>query len=111
MQTPLYEARVDPDITFFGFDLTVSRARGASGEHPNDEAGWFFVIKERPGEPRFGFDARSATGRPRSNDRFGLILTATGGFEAEGGGGGRTGPRQRPVGGETSRIASISQWS
>jgi hypothetical protein len=54
--TPLYEARVDPDITFLGFDLTVPDARGDSGEHPKDSAGWFFVIKERPGEPRFGFD-------------------------------------------------------
>jgi len=66
--TPLYEARVDPDITFFGFDLTVSRARGASGEHPNDEAGWFFVIKERPGEPRFGFDIESSQPIQTVND-------------------------------------------
>ncbi len=66
--TPLYEARVDPDITFFGFDLTVPRARGASGEHPNDEAGWFFVIKERPGEPRFGFDIESSLPIQTVND-------------------------------------------
>jgi hypothetical protein len=44
---------VDPDITFFGFDLTVAEAKG----NPDaDDAGWFFVIKERPGEPRFGLD-------------------------------------------------------
>jgi hypothetical protein len=47
---------VDPDIYFFGFDLKVDVARGGTGEHPNDEPGWFFVIKERPGEPRFGLD-------------------------------------------------------
>jgi hypothetical protein len=53
VKSPLYEARVDPDITFFGFDLTVSQAKG----NPDvDDAGWFFVIKERPGEPRFGLD-------------------------------------------------------
>jgi hypothetical protein len=31
----------------------VSQAKG----NPDvDDAGWFFVIKERPGEPRFGLD-------------------------------------------------------
>lgn len=53
VKTPLYEAKVEPDITFFGFDLTVPEARG----NPEaDDAGWFFIIKERPGEPRFGLD-------------------------------------------------------
>jgi len=56
VKTPLYEARVDPDIAFIGFDLTASAAQGGTGEHPDDDPGWFFVIKERPGEPRFGFD-------------------------------------------------------
>jgi hypothetical protein len=54
-RTPLYEARVDPDIAFFGFDLTAEEAKGETAEAP-DDPGWFFVIKERPGEPRFGFD-------------------------------------------------------
>lgn len=53
VKTPLYEAKVEPDIYFFGFDLTVKEARG-NGQA--DSPGWFFVIKERPGEPRFGFD-------------------------------------------------------
>ena len=54
--TPLYEAKVDPDIYFFGFDLTVAEAKGGDGSDPDDDPGWFFVIKERPGEPRFGLD-------------------------------------------------------
>lgn len=58
--TPLYEAKVDPDIYFFGFDLTVEKAIGGTGENPNDDPGWFFVIKERPGEPRFGLDNEAA---------------------------------------------------
>ena len=58
--TPLYEAKVDPDIYFFGFDLTVEDAKGGTGEDPNDDPGWFFVIKERPGEPRFGLDNEQA---------------------------------------------------
>ena len=56
VQTPLYEAKVEPDIYFFGFDLTAEEARGGTGENGDDDPGWFFVIKERPGEPRFGFD-------------------------------------------------------
>lgn len=54
--TPLYEAKVDPDIYFFGFDLTAEKAKGGTGENLDDDPGWFFVIKERPGEPRFGLD-------------------------------------------------------
>jgi hypothetical protein len=56
VRSPLYEAKADPDIYFFGFDLTIPEVRGGSGEQPADDPGWFFVIKERPGEPRFGLD-------------------------------------------------------
>ena len=56
VKTPLYKAQVAPDIYFFGFDLTIEEAKGDSGETPGDDPGWFFVIKERPGEPRFGLD-------------------------------------------------------
>jgi hypothetical protein len=53
---PLYEAKVDPDVYFFGFDLTAEAVKGGSGDQDTDDPGWFFVIKERPGEPRFGLD-------------------------------------------------------
>jgi len=58
VKTPLYSAKVDPDIYFFGFDLTSEVAKGGDGTKPEDKdnPGWFFVIKERPGEPRFGLD-------------------------------------------------------
>ncbi len=58
VKTPLYSAKVDPDIYFFGFDLTSDIAKGGDGTKPEDidNPGWFFVIKERPGEPRFGLD-------------------------------------------------------
>lgn len=56
IKTPLYHAKVEPDIYFFGFDLNVKEAKGDSGENENDKPGWFFVIKERSGEPRFGLD-------------------------------------------------------
>jgi hypothetical protein len=53
LKNPLYGAKVHPDITFLGFDLT---AKEAKGNPATNDAGWFFVIKERPGEPRFGLD-------------------------------------------------------
>ncbi len=56
IKTPLYEARVIPDISFFGFDLTANEAKGGSGRGDDTATGWFFVIKERDGEPRFGLD-------------------------------------------------------
>jgi hypothetical protein len=56
VRTPLFEAKIEPDIYLLGFDLTADAAKGASGGDP----GWFFVIKERPGEPRFGFDVGRA---------------------------------------------------
>ncbi|WP_343702774.1 hypothetical protein [Chitinophaga sp.] len=58
VKSPLYEARVEPDLYFFGFDLNITEALGATGESQSDidKPGWFFCIKERPGEPRYGLD-------------------------------------------------------
>jgi hypothetical protein len=64
VRTPLYEAKVDPDIYFFGFDLDAEEARGGTGDADTDPPGWFFVLKERPGEPRFGLDVGRAPGEP-----------------------------------------------
>ena len=52
---PLFRAQIDPDISFFGFPLTVPQALG-DGQDP----GWFFVLKERGGELRFGLDLEPA---------------------------------------------------
>jgi hypothetical protein len=59
---PLFEAKVDPDIYFFGFDLTEEDVAGRLDQSPPTpaNAGWFFVLKERPGEPRFGLDSKRA---------------------------------------------------
>ena len=54
---PLFRAEIEPDIRFFGFDMTPEEAKGA--EHPQnatDDWGWYFIIQEVPGEPRFGMD-------------------------------------------------------
>jgi hypothetical protein len=64
IRLPLFEAKVDPDIYFLGFDLTAVEAKGGTG--PKDDPGWFFVIKERPGEPRFGMqDVAAGSPDPR----------------------------------------------
>jgi hypothetical protein len=45
---PTFRGTMDPDITFFGFPLTADEAKAG--------AGWYFVIAEHPGEPRFGLE-------------------------------------------------------
>jgi hypothetical protein len=64
IRLPLFEAKVDPDIYFIGFDLDATEARG--GTTPTSDPGWFFVIKERPGEPRFGLDELPTGTTPRT---------------------------------------------
>ncbi|MFB7288715.1 hypothetical protein [Actinacidiphila glaucinigra] len=56
LRMPLFGAKVEPDISFLGFDLTAEDARGQDPSLPDPDAGWFFVLRERPGEPRFGLD-------------------------------------------------------
>lgn len=51
---PMFKAEVSPDIHFFGFNLTQSQARGS--RNSNEDPGWFLVLQERPGEPRFAMD-------------------------------------------------------
>jgi hypothetical protein len=54
---PLYRAELPPDIKLFGFDLTIEQARGTELTPGfTDHLGWFFIIQEVPGEPRFGMD-------------------------------------------------------
>jgi hypothetical protein len=52
--SPMFKAEVLPDIHFFGFNLTQSEARGSTD--PTQDPGWFIVLQERPGEPRFAMD-------------------------------------------------------
>jgi hypothetical protein len=55
IQSPKFKAEIDPDVRFLGFDLTSSKVKG-DPDPAADNPGWFFVIQERPGEPRFGLD-------------------------------------------------------
>jgi hypothetical protein len=54
---PIFRGTLEPDITFLGFDLTRAMARGEDGK-----PGWFIVIQQQPGEPRFGLDAPETIG-------------------------------------------------
>lgn len=57
IQFPLFHAEIGPDIYFFGFDMTIDQARGAAHPtQPNDDWGWYFILQQIPGEPRFGMD-------------------------------------------------------
>ena len=49
IRTPDFAGFIDPDITFFGFDITQA-------EIPD----WCFVLEEQMSEPRFGFDVGDA---------------------------------------------------
>jgi hypothetical protein len=47
-KAPLFSGSLEPDVSFFGFDLDPNDAIG--------NPGWYFVLQQQPTEPRFGFD-------------------------------------------------------
>ena len=62
---PIFKAQVEPDVFFVGFDLLLDEARGDPSLEESAQAraridpnrlGWFFVLQEVVGEPRFGLD-------------------------------------------------------
>ena len=58
---PIFSGYLDPDVTFFGFDLIDDDLT-----HGN---GWFFALQEQVTEPRFALDETvdpARTGRPAS---------------------------------------------
>jgi hypothetical protein len=68
-QHPTFSGTLDPDVAFYGFDLTVAEARGdAAAGNP----GWFFVLQEQVSAPRFGLDlaARAAPPPPQRWDEL-----------------------------------------
>ena len=55
---PSFRGTLGTDVLFFGFAIGEAAVKGG----PTDP-GWFFVIQQPPGEPRFGIDA-GASGAP-----------------------------------------------
>ncbi len=54
-----------PDVSFFGFDLTAHEVIGDTvppGGRRAFNPGYYIVIQEQPGEPRFGLDEGTPTG-------------------------------------------------
>lgn len=54
IKLPVFMAELEPDIYLFGFDLDRDEAKG--DVHDASKPGWFFVLRERPGQIRFGLD-------------------------------------------------------
>jgi hypothetical protein len=53
---PAFSARLEPDVLFLGFDLTINEALGKDANGQYVDPGYFFVIKERSGEVSLGLD-------------------------------------------------------
>jgi hypothetical protein len=60
---PAFKAEVLPDLRFLGFNLTIDQAKGSDKPSDNNP-GYYFVIQERPGEPRFGLEILDSTATP-----------------------------------------------
>jgi hypothetical protein len=50
---PRFQGRLEPDLTFFGFDLTAA-----------DASQWFFVFQQHPTEPRYGLEPANPADLP-----------------------------------------------
>jgi len=51
---PIVTGKLEPDVYFFGFELSQEEANGNRSDL--NEPGWFFVLRERPGQISFGLD-------------------------------------------------------
>jgi hypothetical protein len=60
---PVFRGRLDPDIRFFGFELSATQVRGSGSRDPGADQGWFFVLQEQVSEPLFGLDLPEGYGR------------------------------------------------
>lgn len=58
IKVPAFMAELDPDIYLFGFDIDIDEAKGfiPDGDGGTPDPGWFFVLRERPGQINFGLD-------------------------------------------------------
>jgi hypothetical protein len=68
---PLFSGMMEPDANFFGFALTKEQVLG-DGVRNGQKPGWYFVLAEPSGEPRFGMDEPAAG---LADAQFGLPVT------------------------------------
>jgi hypothetical protein len=62
---PIFRAEIQPDFRFIGFDMTIEEARGADNpQTETDDWGWYFILQQIPGEPRFGMDVNFSQDDP-----------------------------------------------
>ena len=54
IKVPVFMAELEPDVYLFAFDLETEEAKGDSSDAT--KPGWYFVLRERPGQIRFGLD-------------------------------------------------------
>jgi hypothetical protein len=54
---PVFSGTLEPDVSFFGFDLSADQAAGRDGG-----PGWYLVFVEQPSETRFGLDDADTAG-------------------------------------------------
>jgi len=63
---PLYRGTFEPDVTFFGFPLTLAEAKGS--HDPTQPQGYFVVFQSTPTELRFGLEPTPAAAFTDWND-------------------------------------------
>ena len=63
MVLPAFRGHIGADVLYAGFsEPSLTDAIGTSS--PTGPAGWFLLLSENPGDPRFGLDPGQATAPP-----------------------------------------------
>ncbi len=114
---PIVTGKLEPDVYFFGFELSQEEANGDRTKL--NEPGWFFVLRERPGQISFGLDDLNGnlntnpenwdnvtwehiTGNPNTQPSTLMVNGININLSANG-----TGPRQATWGASSSDMAYI----
>jgi hypothetical protein len=60
---PIFRGRIGTDVLYAGFSQpSLTDAIGSTA--PPGPAGWYFLLSENPGDPRFGLDPDGGSGPP-----------------------------------------------
>lgn len=63
MLLPAFRGRIGTDVLYAGF-TTLSLADAIGTTTPQGAAGWYFLLSENPGDPRFGLDPEGSRSPP-----------------------------------------------